>query len=428
METYYSHLSDRNSQSNYTDRAPNSTLKDIAIYLDIGQDSFWLNSSVNADSSLRDLIHQDIRNGHLISSDGSLIGLDRLNGTDLLGESVESSVWTVNPQRYSESGIHNNGHALISYVMDPISPTGDAIPGVMIRPSTSMRDPIFYRWHTLVENIILEHKNLLDPYLPYSPDETNYPLEWTAIQIRDFRVIPEGSQAPENELKTFWSQKQLNFSRGLDWAKNASSDPILVCPKHLDHVELDYEISVEKFLSPTTNATVRIYLAPRYDANSNRFSMEEQRGYFFTLDQFSVRLSPGINRIVRNSRNSSLTIPFETWNELEEEDVINHNCGCGWPHHLLLPKGSAVGTTYDLFVMITEGEEETQSEGENTCRLAPMWCGIRGKKYPSRFPLGYPFDRRPYSVDGQVVANLDEYVQGIPNMSTVQVRIQHLEN
>jgi hypothetical protein len=297
-----------------------------------------------------------------------------------------------------------------------------------------MRDPIFYRWHTLVENLMLEHKNLLEPYSPHTSD---FPLSWPAVNVTDVKVVSvgEGAEFPPNELKTFWGFKEFKFTRGLDHAN--ISKPVLICAKHLDHIEFNYEINVENFLNiPQTKATVRIYMARREDANLNRFSMEEQRELFFTLDQFSVTLTPGINKITRNSKNSTLTIPFESWVDLEDGDIAVDNCGCGWPQHLLLPKGSASGpgTPFDVFVIITEGaelenqEDEDENGQDEYCRTAPIWCGIRNQKYPSRFPMGYPFDRRPYAVDGNVVANLDEYVLGIPNMNTVQVQIQHLEN
>lgn len=58
---------------------------------------------------------------------------------------------------------------------------------------------------------------------------------------------------------------------------------------------------------------------------------------------------------------SSVTIPFERsfrdWdtnrpqggNELAEFNF----CGCGWPHHMLIPKGTAEGFQCQLFVMIS---------------------------------------------------------------------------
>lgn len=32
--------------------------------------------------------------------------------------------------------------------------------------ATAMRDPLFYRWHAFINDIFMEHKNLLPPYKP----------------------------------------------------------------------------------------------------------------------------------------------------------------------------------------------------------------------------------------------------------------------
>lgn len=37
-------------------------------------------------------------------------------------------------------------------------------PGVMSDTSTSLRDPIFYRWHRFVDNIFQQYKATLKPY------------------------------------------------------------------------------------------------------------------------------------------------------------------------------------------------------------------------------------------------------------------------
>ena len=74
-----------------------------------------------------------------------------------------------------------------------------------------------------------------------------------------------------------------------------------------------------------------------------------------------------MNVISRDSASSSVTIPYErsfrkvgatnqpTDGRLLEEFRF---CGCGWPDHMLLPKGSAEGMVFDLFVMISDFEAD----------------------------------------------------------------------
>lgn len=72
---------------------------------------------------------------------------------------------------------------------------------------------------------------------------------------------------------------------------------------------------------------------------------------------------PGSNEIKRSSKLSSVTIPFEqTFRNRENESSTDKSetgmkynyCGCGWPHHMLIPKGTPEGYKCELFVMISD--------------------------------------------------------------------------
>lgn len=76
--------------------------------------------------------------------------------------------------------------------------------------------------------------------------------------------------------------------------------------------------------------------------------------------------------IQRSSQNSSVTIPYEqTFADLgqvmeylkktppDKEKASNlAYCGCGWPHHMLIPKGTHSGFPCHLFAMITNYDED----------------------------------------------------------------------
>lgn len=84
-------------------------------------------------------------------------------------------------------------------------------------------------------------------------------------------------------------------------------------------------------------------------------------------------MNPGSNSIRRRSDESSVTIPYErsfrrigskftpTGAGLAEFQF----CGCGWPAHMLLPKGSESGVQYDIFVMVSNFEDDTVYEDPN---------------------------------------------------------------
>ena len=79
-----------------------------------------------------------------------------------------------------------------------------------------------------------------------------------------------------------------------------------------------------------------------------------------------VSVRPKTNTITRLSTESNITIPFErTFRNLEENrptsgpalEAFNY-CGCGWPQHMLIPKGSAAGLACQLFIMISNYEDD----------------------------------------------------------------------
>lgn len=92
--------------------------------------------------------------------------------------------------------------------------------------------------------------------------------------------------------------------------------------------------------------------------------------YFVFLFYF-ITVNPGQNNIQRRSTESTLTIPFErTFRNVDQNrpaagtaefEEFNF-CGCGWPQHMLIPKGlQGNGLLFDLFVMITNFEDDRVS-------------------------------------------------------------------
>lgn len=74
----------------------------------------------------------------------------------------------------------------------------------------------------------------------------------------------------------------------------------------------------------------------------------------------NITVKEGRNLVSRSSVQSSVTTLFQnTFHALEtdKEDHTKFNlCGCGWPHHMLLPKGKVGGMECELFVMISNYE------------------------------------------------------------------------
>lgn len=91
-------------------------------------------------------------------------------------------------------------------------------------------------------------------------------------------------------------------------------------------------------------------------------TFKDQRLFMIELDRFVVTLNQGDNVIVRRSDQSSITIPYNrTFRRVGVTDEPTGDaqraafrfCGCGWPSHMLLPKGTPEGMQFDTFAMIS---------------------------------------------------------------------------
>lgn len=61
---------------------------------------------------------------------------------------------------------------------------------------------------------------------------------------------------------------------------------------------------------------------------------------------------------------------------------------------MLLPKGTETGLSSELFVMVSDYQEDRVDQDlVGTCNDAPAFCGIQDGLYPDKKPMGYPFDR-----------------------------------
>ncbi|CAG8848917.1 38544_t:CDS:2, partial [Gigaspora margarita] len=74
-------------------------------------------------------------------------------------------------------------------------------------------------------------------------------------------------------------------------------------------------------------------------------------------------------------------------------------CGCGWPYHLLLPRGTREGMKFKLFVFISDWNADKVPDSTEEGSLS--MCGRkivneRPATYPDARDMGYPFDR-PYA-------------------------------
>lgn len=96
-------------------------------------------------------------------------------------------------------------------------------------------------------------------------------------------------------------------------------------------------------------------------------------------------MQPNETEIRRRSTDSSVTIPYERSfrrigsqaqpSSAKEKSEFEF-CGCGWPQHMLLPKGTPEGTEYDLFVLISDYDQDRIESSTDLYVLLPIFYHI----------------------------------------------------
>ncbi|XP_017877241.2 phenoloxidase 1-like [Ceratina calcarata] len=382
-----------------------------AVLRDVNRQVDEANFDIQDLERWRDRIYEAIHTGSVINTKGERIPLTEKDGIDVLGNILESSMLSPNRNIYGD--LHNFGHMALSTVHDPDHRHLESF-GVMGDNATAMRDPIFYRWHAFIDDVFQEHKDTLPKY-------TVEQLDFLGVEIADIKLTTNDQP---NVLNTFWTESEMDLSYGVDFKAHG---PIRVRFTHLNHTEFLYTIVVNNRNNEPRKGTVRIFIGPKEDERGMPFTYSQQKNLMIEMDKFAVTLQPGENKIERKSTESSVTIPFKnTFPDLDDKRPINGDssvssdfCSCGWPQHMLVPKGKKEGFRMQLFVMISDYTDDAVEQDESTsCRTGVSFCGLRDRKYPDARSMGYPFDRQPR--DG--VKTLAQFLTGNMKVGEVTVR------
>uniref|UniRef100_A0A182QSW5 Tyrosinase copper-binding domain-containing protein n=1 Tax=Anopheles farauti TaxID=69004 RepID=A0A182QSW5_9DIPT len=406
-EAYYPKIIRSANNRTYPARYPNMTLSDVA------------RTAENFNFAISDLekqlqrVVEAIDAGFVVSPTGQRTPLDNFSGVDVLGDIIESSTISVNRELYGDT--HNIGHILLCFIHDPRGEFLESF-GVMGDVATAMRDPIFYRWHTYVDNLFQRHKLRFSPY-------TKVDLSNPGVNLLSLETELNRHASVKNRLLTFWQRSQVDLGAGLDFGPDGN---VYVTFTHLQHAAFNYRLQVA-YSGTARPATVRIFLAPKRNEKGVALTFEEQRRLVIEMDRFKVNLTPGINNIIRRSTNSSVTIPYErTFRNVSQTNLGDASfrfCGCGFPAHMLVPKGDTVGVQYDLFAMLSDYNKDKVDPpfDENAgCNDAHSFCGLQNRSYPDARNMGFPFDRRAPNT----VKSFADFVAPYQNMRLATVTVQ----
>ena len=229
-------------------------------------------------------IEEAIKDGKVSTTNGSNIPLQANQGRDegisVLGDLIES-LNSVNQQLYGN--LHNLGHDFIARVTDPHG-RHLAEPGVMNSAATSMRDPVFYRWHQFIDDIFSDYKVSLPQY---TEDELNF----RGVKILGSQLVTDRKK---NELHALTDQGEVLLP-GLDFLSNTT---LRIKYNRLNHQSFKYRIFVSS--KYRVKAKVRIFLIPKETPlHSAPLAIE--------MDKFLVTLKRGNNMLRRDSEQTPVT-------------------------------------------------------------------------------------------------------------------------
>ncbi|XP_063595789.1 hemocyanin subunit-like [Penaeus indicus] len=350
-------------------------------------------------------IRDAIAHGYIVDRSGERIDIMNESGINVLGDIIESSLYSPNIQYYG--ALHNTAHIVLGRQGDPHGKY-DLPPGVLEHFETATRDPSFFRLHKYMDNIFKEHKDSLPPY-------TQEELTFVGVSVENLSV--------NGELETYFEDFEYNLINAVDDTEQIEDVEISTYVPRLNHKDFSYNIDINNNKGDEALATVRIFAWPHRDNNGIEYSFDEGRWNAIELDKFWVKLTPGTNHIARKSSESSVTVPdvpsFQTLFDKTKEaldggdfSLENYVSATGIPNRFLLPKGNEQGLEFDLVVAVTDGTADAAVDGlhENT---EFNHYGSHGK-YPDNRPHGYPLDRKVP----------DERVfEDLPNFSHIQVKI-----
>ncbi|KXJ82708.1 hypothetical protein RP20_CCG011780 [Aedes albopictus] len=414
-EAYFPKMIRSSNARSYPGRHANITLQDV------NRVDNNTNVQVNDLERWRDRILEAIDQGFVLDTQGNRIPLDETKGIDILGDIVEASSLSPNQRLYGS--LHNMGHNVIAYIHDPDYRYLEDY-GVMGDVTTAMRDPIFYRWHGFIDQVFRRFKDSLNPY-------TSSDLSFPGVTVNSVGVQLNRANTPPNVLLTYWQRSQVDLASGLDFGPEGN---VFASFTHLQHAPFAFRVEINNDTGAVRRGTLRIWLAPKVDERGTPLTFQEQRTYFVEMDTSTVTLNPGVNTIVRRSDQSSVTIPYErtfrsvgTSTQPSDPNALAQFrfCGCGWPQHMLVPKGAVGdGVQFDIFAMVTDYTQDAVDQSSDTlgpCDDAHSFCGLRDKLYPDRRAMGFPFDRKVAAT----VATLDDFVTPNSNMRTNSIRVRY---
>jgi len=347
-------------------------------------DPRWGETLHRAWSNLKEAIEENA----FRSADGQRIAIN----ADLLGVNIEAStgIFRGGVDRDHYGNMHNDGHNGIAAV--PADPENQ-IPGIMATPQLNLHDPVFWRWHRLIDDLSAKWQGLQEvesfPDLP-------------AAELLDLQLFPD------DQIGAVDTTQRAAFIASLsaDWGSVVADHAInqletrirgveVSMPdgstrgvRHLAHAPFGWAARIRNRDGEIKAVAVRLFMAPT--------ERREDRRAWIELDKRLVNLGPHQEVVAVRSGAESEVVkkPVDQGPDffIPSMGTDDPRCNCGWPYPLLIPRGTEEGVGYSLFAILTDAAIDGFANTK-TCGSV-SFCGARDTTYMDKREMGYPFHRR----------------------------------
>ncbi|HZW53631.1 MAG TPA: tyrosinase family protein, partial [Candidatus Elarobacter sp.] len=336
--------------------------------------------------------------------------------------------------------LHNVGHMLIA------QPPGQDVGTVMGDPATAITDPVFFRWHRRIDDVMYEWQQKQQPNrIDDDAGTLGLDGDYASVTVRG-PLGKDGADSPD-VFVTAWP---VIAKHGGDYTAFADrfggdawdldpSDPKLApfvsaslrtkLVRDPDSGEslltladhFVYYLRLENAAREPRTVVARVFLAADEVLEAQG---EDDRRFWIEMDKFTVTVpaakhgQPGRivaarpswhstvvrNKSVLEDENGPLPPPGtpdakQAGDGGESGKESRSWCDCGLPYRLLLPRGRPDGMAFTLALILTNGDDvDAGAISDDDCGSV-SYCGRQAMKkkeyhYPDSRSMGYPFDRR----------------------------------
>ncbi|MGH6612565.1 hypothetical protein [Sphingomonas sp.] len=365
---------------------------------------------------------------------GASLVLDGAPGSDALGHADESSGKSISGAGYNSfyGNHHGFGHVFTAALSDQATYEG----GVMYNPAAAIRDPFFWRWHRHVDDINFAYQEKLPANdFAAAPDVAFGGGDDAGLIILDsalFRNAAAGLGATVDQLAEglFGGQRfNQNAAQGtigqingqplqvtmhdtietelrhgifqLNTDQQVEEQPRFTYP-YLWHPSYHFAVRLRSTAAAEQLVTVRLFLCPAFAVDGVADGSLNNRRLWIELDKFAAPIAPGEEKVLARADTDSTLVRRPVTALHANPDVVRDlhfdqqgddhpdaaACECGWPYHLLYPRGTKSGMRFALLAVVTK-DDALIKQGQ--CG-SMSFCAVTDE-YPDAKPMGYPFDR-----------------------------------